>query len=131
MLIWYTFITLTIILIIGIVWGINKGTDTSSGIAGGCGGCLVFVLAGLLITALEVVNRESDWIKLEARHAYIQELIEVSETKELSPDTVEYVNTMTRLINNQIIKHKSNYNSIWIGEFYSKEIGNLPLLKLQ
>ena len=98
------------------------------------GYCIVLVLVGSIIGDINSYKTEDDINRTIELYGSLKAQVEIVNNSDdkiirnaIIPDLIERVDS----INKTIKKNKNNYDSWWVGMFYSEEIGKLEPLRIE
>ena len=98
------------------------------------GYCIVLVLVGSIIGDINSYKTEDDINRTIELYGSLKAQVEIVNNSNdkiirnaIIPDLIERVDS----INKTIKKNKNNYDSWWVGMFYSEEIGKLEPLRIE
>jgi hypothetical protein len=98
----------------------------------GC--CIVLVLVGSIVGDINNYKTEDDINRTIELYGSLKAQVEIVNNSNykiirnaIIPDLIERVDS----INKTIKKNKNNYDSWWVGMFYSEEIGKLEPLRIE
>ena len=98
------------------------------------GYCIVLVLVGSIIGDINSYKTEDDINRTIELYGSLKAQVEIVNNSNdkiirnaIIPDLIERVDS----INKTIKKNKNNYDSWWVGMFYSEEIGKLEPLMIE
>ena len=98
------------------------------------GYCIVLVLVGSIIGDINSYKTEDDINRTIELYGSLKAQVEIVNNSNdrtirnaIIPDLIERVD----IINKTIEKNKNNYDSWWVGMFYSEEIGKLEPLRIE
>ena len=90
------------------------------------------ITTGIIFIALAVcacigITLESDWEYTEAQYYNLKAQVEYIDKDDIV--TSENLRNQVLHMNNTIDSHRVYHKNIWVGDFYSEKIGNLPKLE--
>jgi hypothetical protein len=98
------------------------------------GYCIVLVLVGSIVGDINNYKTEDDINRTIELYGSLKAQVEIVNNSNykiirnaIIPDLIERVDS----INKTIKKNKNNYDSWWVGMFYSEEIGKLEPLRIE
>lgn len=87
--------------------------------------CLTFI--ALIICTCIGITLESDWEYTEAQYYNLKTQVEYVDKDDIV--TSENLRNQVLHMNNTIDTHRVYHKNMWVGDFYSEKIGNLPKLE--
>ena len=87
--------------------------------------CLVLI--ALIICICVGMTIESDWEYTEAQYYNLKAQVEYIDKDDIV--TSENLRNQVLDMNNTIDSHRVYHKNMWVGDFYSEKIGNLPKLE--
>ena len=92
---------------------------------GAIAACFSFI--GLIICGCIGITLESDWEYTEAQYYNLKAQVEYIDKDDIV--TSENLRNQVLNMNNKIDSHRIYHKNIWVGDFYSEKLGNLPKLE--
>ena len=129
-----TFITL--VLVAALAWFVGAVVyDNSEFVAGLCGAIFIVDVIVLIVAPCTLINRNTRFEYVIEQYNNVNDMVsDYNSLPDSATNKIESLESDIRReilnINSIVSEHKVKSQSLWVGPWYSKEIGDLPKLSI-